>query len=253
MRVTLEPGTMKPGKRRSIALAAVGLLLGIGLCIYFATDNRRSAMPTYEGKTAEQWFFGSNSQSQARLAMYLMGTNCVPFLLEKALMSDSMLKKSYYWLWMKLPKSIRPGAPVPPGSVQMLAWSHLGTWSHESDFMQPELLAAIKRVESDAIRYRAMQAMEPIFRRLPRQVREAAYVSFLEDPSFTIRFEAAIQLANHKMGVTNALPVLMNAATNAVFVEREFFETYSPYAKLQSGIPWRQATASNALKRLNTR
>jgi hypothetical protein len=96
-----------------------------------------------------------------------------------------------------------------------------------------------------------MQAMEPIFRRLPRQDREAAYVSFLDDSSFNIRFEAAVQLANYKMRATNALSVLMNAATNADFLEREF---YSPFAKIptniaQSTIQWRQATASNALKR----
>lgn len=241
--------------RIGIGLTAAAIL-GVGIWFYFSLDRRGRAMLVYEGKTAEQWFFGSNSQAQARLAFHGMGTNCVPFLLEKAVMRDSALKRFYHWLWLKLPRGIRPNAPRAPGYIQTIAWTHLANWSRESDFMLPQIFASIKRVESDWVRYRAFDSMTFLLGRMPRPDREAHYAAFLDDPSFMIKFEAAVQLARlvrYDTPMTNALPILLNAATNTTFLERDTLESYSPNVQIptnvvKSIIQSRQQRAGNALK-----
>ena len=74
--------------RFQICAAILGLLLLAS--IWISVTSRSDSLPRYQGETAEEWFYGENrlpSQvntfTDARIAFKAMGTNSIPFLIEK--------------------------------------------------------------------------------------------------------------------------------------------------------------------------
>jgi hypothetical protein len=101
---------MKPVNKRKTAVLLTVTTLLVAVVWTTARGRSRYVMPVYGGKTAEEWFFSSNrhpglqtTMTDARIAFEAMGTNCVPFLLDKATTRETAFNRFYCWLHPKLP------------------------------------------------------------------------------------------------------------------------------------------------------
>src|SRR5690348_1407228 len=111
---------MKLGRPHYIGLLALGVsLLVAALC--YARSRPRAALPTYNGKTVQEWFYGptghpglQTTMNAARVAFNAMGTNCVPYLLDEVRRPETIRRKFYCWVYPKLPSLLTSKLTPPP-------------------------------------------------------------------------------------------------------------------------------------------
>ena len=221
---------MKP--KRKTVLSTVAVLL-VAVVWMTARGRSRYAMPVYGSKTAEEWFFGSNghpglqtTMTDARVAFEAMGTNCAPFLLDKAKTRETTFNRFYCWLHPKLPMLMkaRSKPALRATYIQMIAYSHLSPLVMHSDFMADEILESVKMIDDDATRWQAFQSVEVL---ASRRGGKAYALYFLNDSDCDIQLRSAIILAHIDNKMTNGLPILVKVMMNPNSVSQAISSRFS--------------------------
>lgn len=250
-------------KRKALVYFTVTLLLSA--VVWTAVRARsRYAMPVHNGKTAEEWFFGPTGHpglettiKAARPAFQAMGTNCVPFLLEKAKTRETAFNRSYCWLHSKLPwrMQAKAGPALRATYIQMIAYMHLRSLEQKAEFMADEILASVKLIEDDRTRWRAFESTKPLAERMGDLEKKKAYfLFFLNDSNFEIQLDSAVMLSRLDNKLTNGVPILAMAMTNTAFLATSIVSQWPTNAipflmpDLTNTIRARQKSAYEALR-----
>jgi hypothetical protein len=89
----------------------------LGVALWFrAVVSSRGALPTYGGQTVQECFFGKEGHpglevtiKAAQVAFDAMGTNCVPYLLDKVRTRETPFNRFYCWIYPRLPPQLHTG------------------------------------------------------------------------------------------------------------------------------------------------
>ena len=182
-------------------------------------------MPSYDGKTVEEWFFGKgwppnrqNPEDNATVVLEALGTKCIPYLIEKAKGKETLFNRLYCKIHPKLPPFLRKRIPLPihASSIQHTAFNHL-LWfgSTELDPFASDLMEIVPKIESNLTRGLAFSMMKNSLIRSDNMRSKTEYLlSFVNDPCFDIQLDAMILLAKLDTTITNGIPTLTTALTN---------------------------------------
>lgn len=226
-------------------------------------QKSRRTSPTYEGKTVQEWFYGSNGHcgrentiESAKLAFTQLGTNCVPFLLENLRRRESSLKVFYVNLFSKLPNSVKSKLkpPLKVSYIQMITFVHLRELLPGLDSVADELMEILPTIEDTKARSHGFRlVVGPLaIRHSSIEKRRDFFSTFLRDPSFEIQLEAAILLSQVDNSVTNGIPILLNAITNRNIVTTTVRSAGSwPSGMLQDQVKYKQRRARTALRNVS--
>ena len=227
-------------KKRSLIVGSIVVMLLATVGFWVHRSNRRPAdLPVYDGKTAEQWFYGdgghpgyAKAMKNADIAFEAMGTNCIPFLLDKARVGDTSFNRFYCWVFPKLPSRLQDKmkAPVVGSYVQLIAIAHLNHLEEmvNYDYMADDLMNLTTEMSDVSNRRSAYFLAERSAIRLDDVGRKRDYfISFLDDPDFKIQLEAAITLSRIDRTFTNSIPILIAAVTNMTLVRSAYAQSIS--------------------------
>jgi hypothetical protein len=159
------------------------------------------------------------------LASPLMGTNCVPYLLDTLRKRESAFHKFYCWVYPNLPAIIksRLKPPLRPYYTHMIVLWHLRNMAEKLDYAASDLMTIVPRLSDDNIRRQAYDIVEGLAVRLNDAGKKRAYfTTLLADPDFRIQLNSAITLSKLDSSQTNGVPILINALTNQSLVDSSF-------------------------------
>ena len=240
---------------RGLAIVVSILIAGVW---YGVVAVSRSALPTYSGKTVDEWFFGDSGHpglattiNDASVVFAAMGTNCVPYLLNQAQYRESFANKLLRRFYPSLPSwvqaKLRP--PQPAFYVRMIAWSHLRDLAPSTlDHFDTELMAIVPKITDDDARWNAYSVVKRVAIRLDDVEKKKVYFSsLLDDPDFRIQLESAVMLSRIDSSLTNGISILLTAVTNRNLMDSSFPPPTMFPGKLKSSAPYRQQEAFEAL------
>jgi hypothetical protein len=248
---------MKPKRHRAMAFAATsaGLLVAV---VWFGLGRSRAALPVYEGKTVQEWFFGADghpgrpaTMKAAGVAFEAMGTNCVPFLLDRLRSHESGSNRFYGLIYPGFPSFLKSRWPRPlaPYYSHKLALWHLRNMMPKLAFAASDLMEIVPGISDDQTREQAYDMVEHLAIRLDDVGKKRAYlVGFLVDPNFALQLKAAIMLSRVDRSFTDGIPILINAVTNTSLMDSTFRSPYPGLAPDQT--PFMRRTAFEALKQI---
>lgn len=248
---------MKPVRARDIGVLAI-LASFLVLACWFTVLRSRAALPAYGGKTAQGWFFGEDghpgrekTMNAARVAFDAMGTNCVPFLLDKVRRGETGFKKFYWWVYPKFPSMLRSKLrpPLSPYYTHKIALWHLQQMLPKLDYVASDLMAIVPGIADDITREQAYDTVERLAEKMDDVEKKKVYfMALLGDPDFSIQLKSAVILSRLDGSLTNGIPILINAVTNKSLMN----STFPPQGPgwMPSQAPIRQRTAYEALSRV---
>jgi hypothetical protein len=239
---------------RTIVLALGGFCLVCGI-VWLEFRTSRRTLPTYNGKTVEEWFYGPDHHcgkniESAQLAFARMGTNCVPFLLQNLRQRESKFGKLYIKVFPVLPGFVRSKLrqPLEISYIQSVTFLHLRVLPPSLDYVAEELMEILPKIKDGETRREGLGVVEPLAIRLANSGKKRAFFSqLLGDSDFSIRLEAAVLLSRIDGSVTNGIPILLNAVTNRSLMASTFVlpPGFSDQVKIK------QEEAHEALKRVS--
>jgi len=219
---------MKANRRHKIlaSTAILGAFLLVGFWIFLPVKS--SSYPSYNGKTVDQWFYGDyrdprrKNLSEAHIAFNAMGTNSIPYLVEKAKGTETPLNRIYCKLYPNLPTFFREmmWPAVPYSYVQMVSFGHLQNFdSLQLDPYAPELMGIVPTIKDNQIRGFAFFVMEDSAVRIDNMWSKTNYfLSFVNDPSFGIQLRSMLLLSEIDNTITNGIPALTRALSERSLV-----------------------------------
>jgi len=111
------------GNRKSLSAlrlsVAMGFALGLGLLLMLGLASRRARMPSYAGRSAEDWLnenfdWSNHTTHDATVpAFRQMGTNGIAFLVETLGRRERAFSRLYRRMFVKLPTKLRTRLPRP--------------------------------------------------------------------------------------------------------------------------------------------
>src|SRR5882724_6455490 len=137
---------MTTKRMRTIVLALGGFFLVCGI-VWLEFRTSRRTLPTYNGKTVEEWFYGPEHHcgkafESAQVVFAQMGTNCVPFLLQNLRQRESKFGKLYIKVFPVLPGFVRSKLrlPLEVSYIQRVTFLHLSVFPPRLDYVAEELM-----------------------------------------------------------------------------------------------------------------
>ena len=217
-------------QRTRLRFVSLGSVLLAVMCGFTWLGYRacRKSVPTYQGKTVDQWFYGDEHRcgldttiEKATVAFNEMGTNCLPFLLQNLRRRETGLATWYDHIFPRLPiwlqSRLRPAESV--GYIKQVTVLHLSFLQPHLKSVAADLMDIVPRIRDAQARDHAFRVVLPLAREPAARDRSRELLrSMLKDSEFRIQLEAAIALADVDAGLTNGVPVLLNAVTNAALV-----------------------------------
>ena len=209
----------------------------IGLWIHATIKSNQ--MPSYQGKTAEEWFYGEDRRlggpkdtKAIERAFVAMGTNGIPYLIEQARGTETPFNKIYCKIRPKLPAILKNKIwpAIPASYSQQIAFSHLKKFDphllgpYVFDLM--EIVPSIKRNLTRAHAFRVIE--KPVLKSGDKGRITNYLLSFSDDPYFRLRLDAMIRLAWVDNTVTNGIPTLTAVLVNRSLVDPSLSEFVIP-------------------------
>ena len=233
------------GRPKTTVLA----LAAFAVCVWFAFVGNDRDLPRYNGKTAEQWFYGERghpgikeTMDAAEDAFAAMEEECIPYLIQKLRSKDTKLDELWRGFHPKLPKAAqaRFRAPVTADYVQMVSLRYLSRFG--ADELTPfwaELKAAVMDMPNADRRWEALQFMQTVAVWQEDGEKVAFFVELLEDPDFRIRMRAAVMLSRIDPTLAQGFPILIEASTNRARMA-QLFPQFGGGRILNGGLglPW---------------
>ncbi|MHB8519989.1 MAG: HEAT repeat domain-containing protein [Limisphaerales bacterium] len=192
------------------------LVLAIGLGAVLMTTGPRP--PEYQGKPIKYWFGqitkpGGTSEPGSQ-AILVMGERAVPFLVEKLHARESLWRKAYASVWVKLPTVLRQRLrpPEPIGDIHFKAAGQLSNLGPKAKTAIPDLVAVLKEQDptSRSAKYYAAQALGRIGSEAKACVADLV-TCLKKDPSDEVRAQAAQALGRIGQPARLAVPALIEA------------------------------------------
>jgi hypothetical protein len=211
-------------KRQTKTILVAVAMIGIAVVFFVKRGKSDADLPTYQGKTVEEWFYGTNGHPgsdktipPARVAFAALGSNCIPYLAKKVQTRETVVNRFYGWVHSNLPHRMAPKLrpPITASYIQFIAWSHISyviLTGHGT--VTDEVLAAVPKIEDDWVRTRALQEVAPLVRQNGREKAIMYVLPFLRDSSFDVQVQAATSLSELDSTITNGLPFLLAAASD---------------------------------------
>jgi len=164
--------------------------------------NQDADLPTHQGKTVEEWFYGTNGhpgmergKTATRLAFDAMGTNCIPYLIRKASTRETVSNRLYCWLYKELPSRWRAKLrfPATASYIQSIAWMYIYDLELKKDTspMAKDILEAVRQIEDDRVRPEALRMAGWLVSRTYGSTAKTYLFPFLQDPRSDVQVEAA--------------------------------------------------------------
>ena len=216
---------MKTPNRKIILSVSVALLvMGISAVAFF-TVKKDSDLPVYEGKNVRQWFYGEDgnpgsgsTMEAASAAFQKLGTNCVPYLIENLNTQDTVLTKSYFEFFSRMPKSIQSflPSPVPKNHIISATWLHMYTLKPAvlSEFTS-QIVNEFQSLTNQTFTSLPYNIVKGLLKSdIDKNLSTDYLVDLLDHKDFIIRLESAIQISKVNTQITNTIPILLNSSTN---------------------------------------
>ena len=147
-----------------------------------------------------------------------MGTTCIPFLLETAKVNETPFNRLYCEIHPTLPPFLREriSAAIPASYIQMISVDYLGRLKpQELDPFVPELMEIVPTIKNKLRREQAFEVVNDLALRIDNvETKKNYFLPFLRDPSFNIKFKAAVALSEIDNTITNGIPTLTTVLTN---------------------------------------
>ena len=161
-----------------------------------------------------------------------MGTNCIPFLLEKARVNHTPFNRLYCEIHPKLPPFLKSWirTPVPNAMVQNYALRHLRNMPvTQLDSYAPVLMTIAPRIENSQVQKFAYGVVDELVMKIDNVETQIDYfLPFLRDPNSNTRLNAALALSRIDNTITNGIPTLTTALTNRSSFNSTFGGIYYP-------------------------
>jgi hypothetical protein len=191
----------------------------------------------------------------AQVAFDAMGTNCVPYLVDKVRTEETIVHRAYSKICSKLPSMAQKilKRPSNPSDDQKIALWHLRNMVSRLDYMASDLMAIVPRIRDDRVREQAYDTIDHLAVRLRDVEKKKAYfLSFLGDRDFRIQLNSAIMLSRVDRSCTSGIPILISALTNKSLMDSTFRDPFSAYRPVSGGpmtsqVSFRQKAAFEAL------
>ncbi|XOV73819.1 MAG: hypothetical protein ACFHW5_11755 [Verrucomicrobiota bacterium] len=252
---------MKAPSHKAIIAASFAFLLLVVTAVVFIALMKDSDLPVYEGKNADEWFYGEQGHpgladtiNAAKVAFSNMGTNSVPYLINKIHSADSTLSKAYYELYLKIPDEIRKLLPVEVKGIykKQIALSYLkGLPIENLDPFVIELMELYPAYKSQGSSDGYFDLIKSISKRTQHwDYKKNFFKTMLDDPDNTVRLEAAIYLSKIDRKATNGIPILLNSITNSFVSITVDTDSTRPRNRYEMFQRQRQREAHEALSRI---
>lgn len=200
------------------------VVLGLSITLKFLLTSKPH-LPVYEGRDLDEWFYGNDGNarsnetfSNANSVYRHMGTNSIPFLLEKIKTRETEANKIYIFLFPKLPSIVRSRVnwPLYATYLRRTAWDHLMKLSNKDvDVYSKEILKLGAAMPTEDVTVITFEWLMQLANRVNNTGEVTEFlISKLNDSNIRIRIESALML--HKLNVsnTNTIPILISALTN---------------------------------------
>ena len=226
---------MKVKNQRQVWIVVTigGFLLLIG---FWGLRIGSASVPSYDGKTVGEWFEGglvdprrAETIEKAEVAFKAIGTNSIPYLIEKARGIESPLNKLYCMLYPLFPNTVRKWIrPATPTSLsQSMVILHLHELHQDTpqilDPYASQLMDIVPSITDNNTRKVVFRMVENSVLKTEDTQKQINYLlSFTNDPSFAIQLDAMILLWRIDGSLTNGIPILTTALTNRSVVGTAF-------------------------------
>ncbi len=188
--------------RRIRYLMAISTILIFSLFAYLSI--RSKSIPSFKGRTVDEWFWGNEghpgrarTNQEAEIAFNAMGTNCMPYLIEKARGTETRLNRWYCKLHPNLPdalrKWIRPA--IPATYTQMLAVTYFCDLErHDPRIIDPftsQLVEIAPTITNNNTRSAVFSLVEKSLGRSQDKIQSINFfLSFSDDSNFRLWLKA---------------------------------------------------------------